>query len=33
VPPKEPWEYDEGFVEEFRRIVKLKYRLMPYVYA
>ncbi len=32
-PPKEPWEYDEGFVEEFRRIVELKYRLMPYVYA
>ncbi|MBV9454449.1 MAG: hypothetical protein JOZ19_10070, partial [Rubrobacter sp.] len=32
-PPKEPWEYDEEFVEEFRRIVELKYRLMPYVYA
>src|SRR5215204_5877905 len=32
-PPKEPWEYGEEFTEEFRRIVELKYRLMPYVYA
>ncbi len=32
-PPKEPWEYDEEFVDEFRRIVELKYRLMPYIYA
>jgi alpha-D-xyloside xylohydrolase len=32
-PPKEPWEYDEEFVEEFRRIVELKYWLMPYVYT
>jgi len=32
-PPKEPWEYDAGFVDEFRRAVELKYALMPYVYA
>src|SRR5918911_462455 len=32
-PPKEPWEYDEEFVEEFRRIVELRYKLLPYVYA
>ena len=32
-PPKEPWEYDERFVDEYRRGVELKYRLMPYVYA
>ena len=32
-PPKEPWEYDEEFTDEFRRIVELKYRLMPYIYA
>lgn len=32
-PPTEPWEYGEEFVEDFRRIVELKYRLMPYVYA
>ncbi len=32
-PPKEPWEYSPAFVEDFRRAVELKYRLMPYVYA
>ena len=32
-PPKEPWEYDAGFVDEYRRAVDLKYALMPYVYA
>jgi alpha-D-xyloside xylohydrolase len=32
-PPKEPWAYDEGFTDEFRRAVELKYKLMPYVYA
>jgi alpha-D-xyloside xylohydrolase len=33
LPPKEPWEYDEEFTNDFRRAVELKYRLMPYVYA
>jgi alpha-D-xyloside xylohydrolase len=32
-PPTEPWEYGEQFTDEFRRIVEMKYRLMPYVYA
>jgi alpha-D-xyloside xylohydrolase len=32
-PPKEPWGYDEAFVDEFRRTVELKYALMPYIYA
>jgi alpha-D-xyloside xylohydrolase len=32
-PPTEPWEYGEKFTDDFRRIVQLKYRLMPYVYA
>lgn len=32
-PPREPWEYDEALVEDFRRAVEMKYRLMPYVYA
>jgi len=32
-PPKEPWEYDEEFVDEFRRTVELRYKLMSYVYA
>jgi alpha-D-xyloside xylohydrolase len=33
LPPKEPWEYDKEFTDDFRRAVELKYRLMPYVYA
>jgi alpha-D-xyloside xylohydrolase len=32
-PPKEPWEYDPAFVEDYRRAVDLKYALMPYVWA
>jgi len=32
-PPREPWEYDEAFTDDFRRAVELKYSLMPYVYA
>jgi len=32
-PPKEPWGYDDAFVDEFRRTVELKYALMPYIYA
>ena len=31
--PKEPWEYGQAVMDQFRRIVELKYRLMPYVYA
>lgn len=33
VPPKEPWEYGDGFTDAFRRSVELKYRLLPYVIA
>jgi alpha-D-xyloside xylohydrolase len=32
-PPTEPWEYGEEFVAKFRRIVEMRYRLMPYIYA
>jgi len=32
-PPREPWEYDPAFVDDFRRAVDLKYALMPYVIA
>ncbi|MCI0491173.1 MAG: DUF4968 domain-containing protein [Blastocatellia bacterium] len=32
-PPREPWEYDEAFVEEYRRALNLRYSLMPYIYA
>ncbi|HEX3627199.1 MAG TPA: TIM-barrel domain-containing protein [Verrucomicrobiae bacterium] len=31
--PKEPWNYGTGFMDKFRTIDELKYRLMPYVYA
>lgn len=31
--PKEPWNYGETFMDEFRTIDEMKYRLMPYVYA
>jgi alpha-D-xyloside xylohydrolase len=32
-PPREPWEYDEAMVSDFRRAVELKYTLMPYIYT
>ena len=32
-PPTEPWEYGEGFTGRFRRVVELRYALLPYVYA
>ena len=32
-PPREPWAYDEDFVTDFRRMVELKYTLLPYIYA
>jgi alpha-D-xyloside xylohydrolase len=31
--PKEPWLYGTNFMDEFRAIDGLKYKLMPYVYA
>lgn len=31
--PKEPWNYGENFMNEFRRVDDMKYQLMPYVYA
>lgn len=32
-PPREPWEYDDSLVTDFRRAVELKYQLMPYIFA
>ncbi len=32
-PPKEPWDYGEDFQSYFRKVVELKYKLMPYVYS
>jgi len=31
--PKEPWLYGDDFLNQFRTIDELKYKLMPYVYA
>jgi alpha-D-xyloside xylohydrolase len=33
IAPKEPWLYGTDFMDEFRAIDELKYKLMPYVYA
>jgi alpha-D-xyloside xylohydrolase len=30
-PPREPWEFGAEFVERFRRIVEVRYRLIPYL--
>jgi len=31
--PKEPWNYDAEFMERFREIDEMRYKLMPYIYA
>jgi alpha-D-xyloside xylohydrolase len=33
LPPTEPWHFDDGFMDIFRRSVELRYRLMPYLWA
>ena len=33
IAPKEPWLYGDAFMDKFRTIDEMKYRLMPYVYA
>jgi alpha-D-xyloside xylohydrolase len=33
IAPKEPWLYGQAFMDKFRTIDELKYKLMPYVYA
>jgi alpha-D-xyloside xylohydrolase len=33
IAPKEPWLYGTNFMDRFRAIDEMKYRLMPYVYA
>ena len=32
-PPREPWEYDEELVVDFRNAMNLRYSLMPYIYG
>jgi alpha-D-xyloside xylohydrolase len=31
--PKEPWNYSPEFMNRFRKIVEMRYRLMPYLWA
>ncbi len=31
--PREPWTFGEAFENDFRKMVDLKYTLMPYIYA
>ena len=33
IAPKEPWNYGDTFMDQFRRIDEMKYELMPYIYA
>ena len=33
IAPKEPWLYGTNFMDHFRAIDEMKYKLMPYVYA
>ena len=30
-PPREPWDFSESFMDEFRKLVKLRSKLMPYI--
>lgn len=32
-PPREPWEYGEGFLDDFRKLIELRYALIPYIYS
>ncbi len=32
-PPKEAWEYGKEFLDYFRSVIGMRYRLMPYIYA
>jgi alpha-D-xyloside xylohydrolase len=32
-PPKEPWEFSEEFMNDFRDALNMRYQLMPYIYA
>lgn len=33
IPPREPWKFSDSFLEKFRSIVTLRYRLIPYIYT
>lgn len=33
LPPREPWEFGPSFLQAFRNLVELRYKLMPYIYS
>ena len=32
-PPREPWEFSDEFLNIFRKMVEMRYRLMPYIFS
>jgi alpha-D-xyloside xylohydrolase len=32
-PPREPWEFSDEFLKIFRKMVEMRYRLMPYIFT
>ena len=32
-PPREPWEFSDEFLNLFRKMVEMRYRLMPYIFT
>lgn len=32
-PPREPWEFSGDFLNIFRKMVEIRYRLMPYIFS
>ncbi|MGN6248532.1 MAG: TIM-barrel domain-containing protein [Ginsengibacter sp.] len=32
-PPREPWEFSKEFLSVFRRLVEMRYQLIPYIFA
>lgn len=33
LPPREPWFFDDDFINSFRKIVEFKYQLLPYIHT
>ena len=33
LPPREPWHFDKNFLNTFKRIIKTRYQLLPYIIA
>ena len=32
-PPREPWEFSSDFLKVFRKMVEMRYKLMPYIFT